>query len=90
MTLTTEEQDLFDELRNILAERLVFNRTWENVRLKIKKTYFEIVWFGHQEYDDPRGAIYEERKRIAPLNISRLKEVVARQRKNLNRDRRVG
>ena len=83
MTLTTEEQALISDIRDVLTERLLYNRTWDNVRIKIKRTYIEIIWFNHKTYDDPRGAIYEERKRISPLNVTRLRDVLTRQKRNL-------
>ena len=86
MTLTTEEQQLISDLRDILAERLPYNRTWDNVRLKPKKTYIEIIWFNNKSYHDPRGAIYEERIRIKPLNDDELVKLINRHREKLIND----
>jgi len=89
MTITEWESKL-NELKQVLAERLPYNKNWENVCLKIKKTYLEIRWFGSKKEDvyDPKGKMIFKSTRIAPLNKANLWEEVKRQKIKLERDKK--
>ena len=76
------------ELKGVLAERLKYNNNWENVHLKVKKTFLEIKWFNHKKDDiyDPKGKVYFKTVRVAPLNKKTLWKEVERQYKKLKED----
>lgn len=84
--MTSELQQCLYELKETLARRLEYNRTWDNVRFKTKKTFFEWCWFDHRFYDDPQGKMYYEKKRISPLGIEAAKKAVRLQKKKLKKD----
>ena len=75
-----------DELKEVLTQRLMYNRNWENVQLRVKKTFLEIKWFNPkklEDFYDPEGKMIFKITRIAPLNLNTLKEEVSRQTKKL-------
>ena len=83
-----ELNDLMNELRSILAERLQYSKNWGQVSLEIKRTFWRIKWFDNNEFHDPKGKILFKEITIAPLSRSFLKEEIKRQKKKLKKDKK--
>lgn len=88
MTLTIKEQKCFEEIRYILAERLLYCEKWNNVGLTPKSRYVDITWFGSKFIDDPEGRVSFETRRVAPMTLATLKAEVKRQRNKLKKDKK--
>ena len=77
------------ELKEILYERLQYSKHWQQVHIRIMKTFMEIKWYDTKsDWYDPKGKMFFKITRIAPLNKDYLKEEIKRQTAKLERDKK--
>lgn len=78
-----------DALRDLLAARLPYNRTWNNVAIITKKTQLRIRWFDakNSEIYDPEGEIEFKETIISPLTKSNIMDEIEKQKGKLELDR---
>ena len=92
MTIKNPETEAWnakmDELRQVLADRLPLNRSWQNVSITTRKTYLEIKWFDSKVYEDEFGHFSFKLDRISPRNQKSLDQLVDNQKLKLAQDRR--
>jgi len=85
--LTFEEvvEDLMPALHKILAHRLIYNRTWANVKVITGKRNMKIIWFEPKNPTD-----HSKMRDIKPFNIDTLTHQIAVQYHKLQKDKKGG
>jgi len=83
LTFEDVADSLMPALHLILAERLLYNRTWGNVKVVTGKRNMKIIWFEPKNPTD-----HSEMRDIKPLNISTLTHQIKVQFGELEDERR--
>jgi len=82
-TMSFEELQakLMPVLHEVLALRLVHNRTWDNVEVSTTKRYMDIKWCSPKKGDGS-----SQTKRVQPFNADTLTKEIATQFNRLKAD----